>query len=220
MKKMKAAVYRKNKGLVVEEVPMPEAGEDGVLVKVSDTGFCGSDHSLIESGLLPDGLILGHEASGMVWDRGKQETAFPERFQVIIRPTFCGQCRECRMGKPHLCGIKRRSIGVGDLPGGFAEYVKVFPSMLIPVPPGVDSRNAALAEVFASALHGIHCAKMERGSVLVMGGGPIGLAAVRILKILGFGPVALSEPVEKKRDIGKQFGADFVLDPLKEDIFR
>jgi len=122
------------------------------------------------------------------------------------------------MGKPHLCGIKRRSIGIGDLPGGFAEYVKVFPPMLIPVPPGMDSRNAALAEAFASALHGVHCAENEGGSALVMGGGPIGLAAVRILKVLGFGPIALSEPVEEKRDLGKRFGADLVIDPLKEDV--
>lgn len=217
---MKAAVYRKTKGLVVEEISMPEVEEDGVLVKVSDTGFCGSDHSLIESGLLPDGIILGHEASGTVCDRGRQKGAFQEGTRVIVRPTFCGQCRECRMGKPHLCGIKRRSIGVGDLPGGFAEYVKVFPSMLIPIPAGVDSRNAALAEAFASALHGIRCAENDGGSVLVMGGGPIGLAAVRILKILGFGPVVLSEPVAIKRDIGKRFGADSVLDPMKEDISR
>jgi threonine dehydrogenase-like Zn-dependent dehydrogenase len=215
---MKAAVYRKNKGLVIEEIPMPEAGEDGVLIKVSDTGFCGSDHSLIESGLLPDGIILGHEASGTVCDRGRQNGALQGGARVIVRPTYCGLCRECRMGKPHLCGIKRRSIGVGDLPGGFAEYVKVFPPMLIPIPPGVDSRNAALAEAFASALHGVRCAEMEGGSALVMGGGPIGLAAVRILKILGFGPVVLSEPVENKRELGKRFGADFVLDPLKEDI--
>ena len=91
---MKAAVYRKNKGLVIEEIPMPEAGEDGVLIKVSDTGFCGSDHSLIESGLLPDGIILGHEASGTVCDRGRQNGALQDGVRVIVRPTYCGLCRE------------------------------------------------------------------------------------------------------------------------------
>jgi len=90
--------------------------------------------------------------------------------------------------------------------------------MLIPIPREVDSRNAALAETFAAALHGIQCTGRRDGSVLVMGGGPIGLATVRILKILGFGPVALSEPVEKKRELGRRFGADWGLDPLKEDI--
>ena len=215
---MKAAVYRKSKGMVVEEVPTPEAGEDGVLVKVSDTGFCGSDHSLLESGILADGLILGHEVSGLVCDRGRQKDSLPEGSRVIIRPTFCGQCRDCRMGRPYMCQAKRRSIGIGDLPGGFAEYIRVFPQMLIPIPDGVDSRNAALAETFAASLHGIHCTKSAGGSALVMGGGPIGLAAVRLLKILGFGPIALSEPVEKKRDLGRGFGADWVLNPLVENI--
>jgi threonine dehydrogenase-like Zn-dependent dehydrogenase len=55
--------------------------------------------------------------------------------------------------------------------------------MLIPVPEGVDSQNAALAETFASALHAVHCTGRRNGSVLVMGGSPIGLCAVRILKI-------------------------------------
>jgi threonine dehydrogenase-like Zn-dependent dehydrogenase len=164
---MKAAVYRKGKGLVIEEVPTPEAGADGVLVKVSDTGFCGSDHSLIESGLLPDGLILGHEASGVVFDRGRQKNAFQEGTRVILRPTFCGQCRECRRGKPHLCGEKRRSIGVGDLPGGFAEYVKAF-SMLIRSPrPWIPGTRLCVS--FRLLLHGIHCAEIEGGSALVMG---------------------------------------------------
>ena len=113
---MKAAVYRKTKGLVVEEISMPEVEEDGVLVKVSDTGFCGSDHSLIESGLLPDGIILGHEASGIVFDRGRQKGAFQEGTRVIVRPTFCGQCRECRMGKPHLCGTRGDPSGSGTCP--------------------------------------------------------------------------------------------------------
>lgn len=215
---MKAAVYRKNKGLVVEEIPMPEAEEDGVVVKVSDTGFCGSDHSLIESGLLPDGIILGHEASGVVWDRGKQEKALQEGCRVIIRPTFCGQCRECRMGKPHLCQEKRRTIGIGDLPGAFAEYVRVYPQMLIPIPDGVDSWNAAVVETFASALHGIKCSGNEGGSVLVIGGGPIGLAAIKIFELLKFGPIVLSEPVKEKRDLGTRFGADYVIDPFQENL--
>ena len=50
------------------------------------------------------------------------------------------------MGKPYLCQQRRRTIGIGDLPGAFAEYIKVYPQMVIPIPEGVDSRNAALAE--------------------------------------------------------------------------
>ena len=201
--KMKAVAYRQSRGLTVEDVQMPAAGDDFIVVKVANTGFCGSDHSLIESGLLADGTILGHETSGIVAEIGKKTEGLSEGMKIITRPTFCGSCRECRMGMPHLCSGGRRTIGIGDLPGGFAEYLKIYPQMAIPVPDGVDSQNAALAEPFAVALHGIKTAGSTGGSVLVMGGGAIGLAAIKLLKILGYGPIALSEPVEGKRKIGR-----------------
>jgi len=217
-KKMKAVVFRRTEGLVVEEVPAPEPGNDGVLVKTSNTGFCGSDHSLIESGLLADGSILGHEVSGIVVGWGDKAKGLEEGSRIIVRPTFCGKCRECRSGKPHLCQAQRRTIGIGDLPGAFAEYLKVYPQMILRIPQGVDSRNAALAETFASALHGIKCSGSEGGSALVMGGGPIGLAAIKVLKLLGFAPIALSEPAKEKTELGKVLGADYVIDPLRENL--
>lgn len=68
---MKAVIYRRSQGLVAEEVPAPQPDDETLLVRVVNTGFCGSDHSLIENGFLADGTILGHEASGTVagWAR-------------------------------------------------------------------------------------------------------------------------------------------------------
>jgi 2-desacetyl-2-hydroxyethyl bacteriochlorophyllide A dehydrogenase len=215
---MKAAVYRKDKGLVIEDVPMPELDDEGVLVKVANTGFCGSDHSLIDNGIAPDGYILGHETSGVIAEVGKNVDDCKTGTRVIIRPTYCGTCRECKVGKPYFCPNHRRTIGVGDLPGAFAEYIKVYPQMLIPVPDGVDSQNAALAEAFAAALHGIKSSRKDSGSALVIGGGPIGLGLVGLLKIIGFGPVVLSEPLAEKRAIAESFGADGVIDPIKENL--
>lgn len=215
---MNAVCYRRSGGLQMEEVPFPAAGEHAVLIKVSNTGFCGSDHSLIESGFLSDGTILGHEVSGIVVDLDFSPEGLKEGARVVVRPTCCGLCRECRMGRPHLCGEHRRTIGIGDLPGGFAQYVSVYPQMVIPIPDGVDSRNAALAETFASALHGIRLSGGEGGSALVMGGGAIGLAAVRLLKLLGHFPIVLSEPVLEKRTLGGQFGADHLIDPQSGDL--
>ena len=215
---MKAVIYRRSIGLVAEEVPAPQLEADTLLVRVANTGFCGSDHSLIESGFLADGTILGHEVSGIVVGWGKDVRGFTEGARIIVRPTFCGKCRDCRMGRPYLCQELRRTIGIGDLSGAFAEYIKVYPQMAIPIPQRVDSRNAALAETFAAALHGINTAGNKGGSVLVMGGGPIGLAAVSLLKLLCFAPIVLSEPVPEKRDLGKQFGADHVIDPRSGDL--
>jgi threonine dehydrogenase-like Zn-dependent dehydrogenase len=137
---VKAVVYDSREKLVVREVPLPELGPDGVLIKVANTGFCGSDHSMIESGSLKDGTIIGHEVSGTVEDAGSGVRGVTIGTRIMIRPTYCGTCRECRSGKPYLCQVDRRTIGLGDFPGGFAEYLKVDPRMLIPIPEGVDSR--------------------------------------------------------------------------------
>ncbi len=168
---MKAVVYRRSVGLVFEDVPKPDAGENEVLVRVANTGFCGSDHSMVESGLIPDGYILGHETSGVIEAFGKEVRDLKVGSRVMIRPTFCGKCRHCLTQRPHLCTGNRRTIGVGDLPGGFAEYVKVLPQMVIPIPDGVDSQGAALVETFASALHGIKRSGIEGGSVFDIGRG-------------------------------------------------
>ena len=214
---MKAVICQGGR-LVSAEAPQPEPGPDQVLVRVADTGFCGSDHSLIKGGNCPDGLILGHEVSGVVEAWGDQVEGVSAGTRVIVRPTFCGGCRECLMGKPYLCQNNRRLIGLGDLPGAFAEYIVVYPQMLISVPEGVDSQNAALAEAYAASLHGIRASRSQGGSALVIGGGPIGLALLQQLKILGFGPVSLSEPVQKKRELALALGADFVVDPKTENL--
>ena len=127
---MKAVVCQKDR-LVLVEAPRPEPQADQVLVRVANTGFCGSDHSLIKGGQCPAGLILGHEVSGVVEAWGNQVEGLTAGARVIVRPTFCGQCRECLMGKPYLCQNNRRLIGLGDLPGAFAEYLIVYPRMLI-----------------------------------------------------------------------------------------
>ena len=215
---MKAVVYRKKEGLLVEDVAKPEPGAGEVVLKIANTGFCSSDQIRIESGELPDGLILGHETSGVVAEVGGKVTGLQPGMRAIVRPTFCGHCRSCRLGRPYLCQNGRHTIGIGDMPGAFAEYIKVHPSMIIPIPNGVSSRNAALAESFASALHGIRCAGSTGGAALVRGGGPIGLATIQLLKLRNFGPIVLSEPVAEKRELGRRFGADRAVDPFSEDL--
>ncbi|MBN1613226.1 MAG: alcohol dehydrogenase catalytic domain-containing protein, partial [Deltaproteobacteria bacterium] len=106
---MKAVVYRQSKGLVYEEVPDYQVGDDEVLVKVANTGFCGSDHSLIAGGLLPDGYIVGHEISGVVAEKGSNAGGPPVGTRVCIRPTYCGKCVNCLRGKQQLCRVRRRT---------------------------------------------------------------------------------------------------------------
>lgn len=218
MNLMDAVVFYKNTGLVFQKMDIPPLLPDMVLVHVAYTGFCGSDKGYVTGNKAADGYILGHETSGIVEAVGTDVKGVDVGMRVIIRHTFCDQCQECRSGRPHQCVVNRRGIGVRDMPGAFAEYFCVFPQMLIPIPPSVDLQNAALIEVMASALHGYNCAKVNSGSALVMGAGPIGLCLVKILRLYGFDTIVLSEPVMIKRDLGMLYGADFVVDPLSDPI--
>ena len=101
--RMPAVVYRTGRGLVLEEMPVPATGPDGVLVEVAHAGFCGSDHALIKSGGLADGTILGHEVSGRVAACGETIDGVAVGQRVIIRPSACGACRDCRRGRPYFC---------------------------------------------------------------------------------------------------------------------
>ena len=215
---MKAVVCSREHGLIYMDVPMPEMSSHDIVVRVANTGVCGSDVSFIKNGFFREGTILGHEISAVVHAVGTSVSNVSVGQRVIMRPTYCGKCRYCTSGLPHFCPEFRRVLGVRDLPGGFAEYIRVLPQMLIPIPEGVDSRNAALAEVFASAYHGLRCSGCKGGSALVMGGGPIGLAMVSILKLHGFSPIVLSEPVAEKRRVGALFGADKTLDPFCDNL--
>jgi threonine dehydrogenase-like Zn-dependent dehydrogenase len=204
--------------LELATLPLPLLEPQHVLLEVLGVGFCGTDHSLIKSGGVAEGTILGHEVCGRVVACGDQVDDVPLGMRAIVRPTACGRCRDCRSGRPYFCQSGRRSIGIGDMPGAFAEFVRVYPEMLIPVPDAVDSRNAALAEAFAAALHGINCIHAQEGPALVIGGGPIGLATVNLLHLLGVSPVILSEPVDAKRELAMRLGAHHVLDPFHDDM--
>lgn len=215
---MKAVTYRKGRGLVYEQVPRPVPDQDQVLVQVSNVGFCGSDHTMVVHDYVPDGHILGHEVSGVITEVGSQIKGHGPGDRVTIRPNFCGKCPDCLAGRTQLCTVDRKSIGKGSWQGAFAEYLPAYPDMLIPIPADTDSQNAALAEVFATALHAIRSSGVKPGSALVLGGGPIGLSTVQLLSILAFRPVVLSEPVSFKREIGSAFGADAVINPFEEDL--
>lgn len=215
---MKAVVYRKKQGLVFEEVPAPKPDADQVLIRVANTGFCGSDHSIVEHDYVDDGHILGHELSGTVAEIGADAKGCAVGDRVIVRTTFCGECPECLAGRTPLCQVYRRNVGTGDMQGGFAEYLVAYPQMLIPIPEGAGSRNAATAEMYATSYHAVRTCGVDEGPVLVLGGGPIGLTLIQLLKAKGFKDIVLADPIEAKQQLGLDLGVDRTVDPLSVDM--
>lgn len=216
---MLAAVYRREiRGLRIEEInePAPEFGQ--VKVRVLHASICGSDLFLISSGQLPDGTILGHEMSGVVEEVGEGVRGLAPGQPVIVRPVGCGACPACKRAEENLCA-KRSAIGLGAMPGAFAQFIVVPQAMVIPVPAGVPPRLSCLAEPLATALHAIRLAEVEPWEkVVVLGAGGIGLCSVAVLRALGVEAILVSEPHEARAKRAMSLGAQAVLDPTKANL--
>jgi len=216
---VKAVVYRKDRGGVrLEELAEPVPGPGQVRIRVRYASVCGSDLFLLRSGQLPDGTVLGHEMSGTVDQLGDGADGLRQGQGVIARPVGCGDCPTCRRGEENLCP-KRVAIGLGALPGAFAECLVVPRGMVIPVPEGVDLSSACLAEPMATSLHGIRLGGVRPGDrVVVLGAGGVGLAAVALLRALCVDEILVSEPQEGRRRRAVALGASCAVDPQAEEL--
>jgi (R,R)-butanediol dehydrogenase/meso-butanediol dehydrogenase/diacetyl reductase len=206
---MRAAVYKGDRKVEVEEYPLPELGADDVLLEVSHCGVCGSDIHFVLEGWGRPNSVGGHEYTGTVAAVGSGVTDWEVGDQAVGGPSVrCGECEYCRAGRPSLCS-GRGSVGEGgDFQGAFADYIKVSSGELLHLPDGVSMRHAALAEPLAVALHGITRADVQPGErVLVTGGGPIGTLTIAALVARGITDIVLSEPAAVRRELGEKLGA-------------
>lgn len=216
---MLAAVYRREtRGLRVEEIPEPSPEFGQVKVRVLYASICGSDLFLIKSHQLPDGTILGHEMSGVVEEVGDGVRGLARGCVVIVRPMGCGGCPACKRAEENLCP-QRLAIGLGAMPGAFAQFIVVPQGMVIPVPAGLDAGLSCLAEPLATALHAIRLSEIHpRDKVVVLGAGGIGLCCVAVLRALGVQSIFVSEPHEARAMRARSLGAQAVVDPGRENL--
>lgn len=219
---MKGAVFYGTKELKVEECRIPEVGEKDVLVQVKACGVCGTDVHIYEgdkgAAEVHPPTILGHEFSGVVAAVGKKVTKYKPGDRVCVDPNcYCGACDACRNGKAHFC---ENMTGYGTtVNGGFAEYCAVRESQIYLLGSNTSFEQGAMAEPVACCLHGIDMCEVKPGSsVVIIGGGMIGLLMLQLSKLAGAAKTALLEPVESKREVGRKLGADIVIDPVREDV--
>ncbi|MFT4229660.1 MAG: zinc-binding dehydrogenase [Microbacterium sp.] len=180
----------------VEVVDIDEPNGSGVLVRVVAVTICGSDLNYLKRG---SEQFIGHEISG-VTDDGTP---------VIMEGVFgCRACRWCDRGMRHLCARTGREILGMTVAGGMAEYFRVPAESLIPVPAGLDVRDAALAEPGAVAWHAVANAGVDAASrVAVVGGGAIGILAVLAARRQGAAEVALLARHPHQIELGERYGA-------------
>ena len=219
---MKAAVYHGSGDLRVEEVPVRKLKDNEVKIQVKYCGICGTDiHIFHGDGGCCDVTpprVPGHEFSGVVAEVGAGVKTVKVGDRVTGDPNdMCGECYFCKNGMQHFC---KNNIGIGTtVDGGFAEYVIMREKQAYKVSDDLSFIEAAMAEPISCCLHGIDLCNIKAGdTVLVMGGGPIGMIMMQLAKNAGASKVIMSEPVEEKREQALKLGATKTIDPLHEDV--
>lgn len=211
---MKVATWQGENRFTIDEVsdPAPAAGQ--VLVAVHTAGVCGTDVHATQ-GLFPwkPPLVMGHEYTGVIAAVGRGVSRRRIGRAVACEPNYgCGECPECRAGRVSHCPRIARA-------GGFAERVVLPRSAVQELPEGLDPATAALTEPAACCLAGLEMFKMPRAAtVLVIGGGIMGLLTMVLAKKRGAARAILSDPIAERREIASRLGADHVIDPVGANL--
>ena len=215
---MKAAIFKKQNEMAVEDVPKPKAGAGEVVLKVHTCGICGSDLHAVQYGMgLPPNTVMGHEFCGEIHEIGSGVRGYEIGERVTSLPYIsCGECQQCRSGHEMRCA-RIQGLGLGQLPGAYAEFVLCGVRSLLKLPDKVSSLEGALVEPLSVGLHGVNKAQItpETGCV-VMGAGPIGLATMLWCKAKGAQNVVVSELAPGRAELAQRLGATAVVNPQRE----
>ncbi|WP_279479077.1 zinc-dependent alcohol dehydrogenase family protein [Aureimonas sp. SK2] len=199
------------------ETPVPGAGE--LLVRVGACGICGTDRHLLR-GEFPAAppVTLGHEFAGTVEAVGPGVAAFAPGMTVTGDPNIaCGRCPECHRGRVHLCR-NLRAIGI-HRDGGFADYVLLPEGQAHRLPDGFDPVHGAFTEPLACCIHGMDIAAIRPGeTVVVLGGGLIGLLVVQLARLAGATRIVLVTRSAEKRVLAERLGATETVDPATGSV--
>jgi L-iditol 2-dehydrogenase len=202
---MKASVLENVKQLVVREMPDPKLQRGSVILKVKACSICATDLRIYHYGhptiKLPQ--ILGHEIAGEVEAVAEEAADYRVGDRIAVAPTIaCGECFYCRRGQPIYCQ-NRSSFGY-QLPGGFAEYLLV-PSrgvkygVLSRIADGLSFEEASLAEPLSCCLRAQRASRVGSGdTVVVVGGGPVGIIHCRLARVNNASKVILVERKTKR----------------------
>lgn len=230
----------RNPVIEVVEKLKPQIKSNEVLIKVKRCGICGSDVHMAQTyedgyiyypGLTAFPATLGHEFAGEIVEVGslainKRTGKLYEKGEPVTveEMVWCGECKPCCDGYPNHCE-RLQEIGF-SIDGAYAEYIAVPAKLCWSLKKLEDKYDdifkiGSLVEPTSVAYNAV----IERGggirpgeNVVILGAGPIGLAAVKILKTAGAAVCIVSEPEENRASLAKKMGADYVINPLRENF--
>ena len=220
---MKSLVKAKReKGIWMQDVPVPEYGVNDVLIKIEKTAICGTDIHIYlwdewAQATIPVPMTVGHEFYGTIVELGAEVKELKRGQRVSGEGHLtCGFCRNCRAGRRHLC---RNTEGVGvNRPGCFAEYLAIPATNVMVLPDNISANEAAILDPLGNATHCALAFNVVGEDVLVTGAGPIGIMAVAILKHIGARHIVITDVNEYRLDLARQMGATRAVNVKTESI--
>jgi alcohol dehydrogenase len=230
MEKMLATVFHGLNDIRVEEVSCPHPGFGEAVIRVNLTTICGTDvHILRGEYPVSPGLIIGHEAVGVVHELGPGVSGYQVGDRVLVGAiTPCGQCRACLSGYLSQCGHGSGFEALGGwrfgntINGAQAEYLLVpyAQANLAKVPDeGTDEQAVLLADIASTGFSGAESGNIRIGdSVVIFAQGPIGLCSTAGARLMGASMIIAVDGDEKRLAISKNLGADVVLDYRNTDV--
>jgi len=202
------------------EVPVPEVGENQVLVKIMNIGICGSDihvyHGKHPFTSYP--VTQGHEVSGEITELGKGVTGFYIGQKVTIEPqVYCGQCHPCRHGKYNLC--EELKVMGFQTTGTASEFFAVDASKVTPIPETMSFEEGAMIEPLAVAVHAVKQVGDVAGmNIVVIGAGPIGNLVAQTAKGMGAAKVMITDVSDFRLEKAAECGIDVCVNTAKKDF--
>jgi L-iditol 2-dehydrogenase len=221
---MKAAVLRGIDDLRLEELQIPQAKDNEVLIRIKSSGLCGTDVHMWEGtndeGTFP--FVPGHEWAGEVVEAGRDIKTLAVGDGVVGEPFIsCQVCPNCQDGLATNMCLDWEYYGFSwEYPGGMAEYVASKEERLFKIPDNVSYDEAVLVEpvsVSYYAVWGSGGGAAPHDRVVVFGAGPIGLFSMLTCQASG-APVIVVEPQPYRRQMAKDLGAEVVIDPAAGDV--
>jgi len=206
--------------LVKKPIPTIKNGND-ILIKILAASICGTDvHILANPPEYPAtcGVTIGHELVGEVAEIGPEVKGFkPGDHLIMDNNLACGVCECCHTGDYNVCP-NMKSLGM-EIDGAFAQYCVCPETNVVKINKDVPIDRAIFAEPLNCVMGGFKKLKIMPGDkVLILGGGPIGMYYTRMFKKSGAGTVMVSEVSEFRTEYVKKSGADFVVNPVIDNL--
>jgi L-iditol 2-dehydrogenase len=223
---MQAAVYRGDRQVVVEDVPVPEIGAGEILIRVDTCGICHTDLKKIAYDLLNPPRIYGHETAGVIAKVGPGVSRYRPGDRVIVFHHIpCGECFYCQQKLYAQCPVyKRVGVTAGYEPagGGFSQYVRAMDWIVErgveKIPDGVSFDQACFVEPVNTCLKGMKLLNPQPGDlVAILGQGPIGLIFTMMAARTGAKSV-VTDTMASRRGLGLRFGAMEAYDPREPGL--